>query len=217
MTRAATLAVCMAAFAAALCSSAADSTPVMVSLVAPAQAPSWNWDVAGVRLSLVYGDCRDFTGFDVGVVPRTSGEFTGLGVGGVNIVNGKLRGIELGLLNWSGYGGVAPGDRSVGVQYGIANYADSFVGLQDGFLSISTGRLSGVQYGYVNCVNDLVGVQCGSLIVLGVNVAYGSVDGCQIGILNYAQSMKWGAQIGLLNIICDNGLFPVLPILNGAF
>ena len=197
--------------------SLADSTPVMVSLVTPAQVPSWNWDVAGFRLSLLYGDCCDFAGLDIGVVQRASGSFDGLGIGGVNIVNGRLRGVQVGLLNWSGWPEVESGHRSVGVQYGGINYADSLFGLQSGYVNVSSGTLSGVQYAYVNCANDVVGVQCGGLIVLGVNVACGSVEGCQVGIVNYAQTMTCGVQIGILNIIANNGWLPVLPIINGGF
>ena len=173
--------------------------------------------MSGFRLSLLYGDCRDFAGFDIGVVSRASGSFDGLGVGGVNIVNGRLRGVQVGLLNWSGLPDAEPGRRSVGVQYGGVNYADSFLGLQSGYVNISSGALSGVQYAYVNCANDVDGVQCGGLVVLGVNVACGVVEGCQVGILNYAQRMRRGVQIGILNIIADNGWLPVLPVVNGGF
>ena len=202
---------------AAVCTSLADSTPLMVSLVAPAQLPSWNWDVAGFRLSILYGDCRDFAGLDIGVVPRTSGAFDGLGIGGVNIASGRFRGLQVGLVNWSGWEGDATGLRSLGVQYGGINYADSFKGLQDGLLNVSSGAFSGVQYGYLNCANDFSGVQCGGLLVLGVNVACGSFDGCQIGLLNYAHEVTCGVQIGILNIIARNGVFPVLPVVNGGF
>lgn len=197
--------------------SLADSTPVMVSLATPAQLPSWNWDVEGFRLSLLYGDCRDFTGFDVGVVSRASGSFDGLGVGGVNIVNGRLRGLQVGLFNWSGCGVTEEGRGSVGLQCGVVNYADVFMGMQNGYVNVSSGLLSGVQYAYINCADVVVGVQCGGLIVLGVNVAYGNVDGCQIGIVNYAQTMTYGVQIGILNIIANNGWLPVLPLVNGGF
>ena len=195
----------------------ADSTPVMVSLLAPAQVPSWDSDVSGFRLSLLYGDCHDFAGLDIGVVSRTSGAFDGLGVGGVNIANGRLRGIQAGLFNWSGCEATASGFRPVGVQYGGINCADAFLGLQSGFVSISTGELSGVQYGLLNCACGLDGVQCGQYLALGVNVVYGSAYGCQVGILNYAQEMTTGVQIGILNIIVRNGIFPVLPIVNAGF
>ena len=205
-----------AAAALSAASVAADSTPVMVSLLAPVQAPTWNWDVTGFRLSLLYGDCRDFAGLDIGVVSRTSGEFAGLGIGGVNISNERMRGLQIGLFNWSG-GDDAAESRSLGIQYGGINYADTFLGMQDGLVNVSSGKLSGVQYSYVNCARDVVGVQCGGLLVLGLNVAYGNVEGCQIGIVNYAQSVDHAVQIGIVNIIADGGLFFVLPIVNGGF
>ena len=197
-------------------SCAADTTPVMVSLLAPVQVPTWNWDVTGFRLSLLYGDCRDFAGLDIGVVSRTSGEFAGVGIGGVNVSNDRMRGLQIGLFNWSG-GKDAAESRSLGIQYGGINYVDSFLGLQDGLVNVASGKMSGVQYGYVNCAKDVFGVQCGTLIVLGVNVAWGCVDGCQIGIVNYAHNMNHGVQVGILNIIADGGWFPVLPIVNGGF
>ena len=197
--------------------SQAYSSPIMVSLLTPVQLPSREYDVAGFKLSLLYGDCRDFMGFDIGVVSRSAGEFNGLGVGGVNVVNGRFRGLQVGLVNWSGCADTTDEGCALGVQYGGINIADSFFGLQSGYVNVLYGALSGAQCGYVNCANDMHGVQCGGLIVLGVNVAWGAVSGCQIGIFNYAQRMDYGVQIGILNIIANNGLLPVLPIVNGGF
>ena len=42
----------------------ADTTPVMVSLVTPVQVPSHRYDVTGLRLSLIYGDCQGFAGLE---------------------------------------------------------------------------------------------------------------------------------------------------------
>ena len=204
-----------AAFAAV--SAAADYTPVMVSLVTPVQAPYSSYDVKGFRLSLLYGDCQDFTGLDVGVIDHTSGDFTGLAIGGINIADDCLCGVQLGLVNWNGNGNTAPGRRSVGVQFGAVNYADSFCGLQDGYLNVSSGAFRGMQYGFVNCAHDIFGAQSGCYFILGVNVVYGVMNGCQIGIVNYAHRVDKGCQIGLVNIIANNGWLPVLPILNGGF
>ena len=107
--------------------------------------------------------------------------------------------------------------RSIGVQYGLLNYVDSLLGLQDGWLNVSTGDMSGVQWGFLNCACDVSGVQCGALVVFGVNVAVGTVSGCQVGIVNYAGRMESGLQIGIVNVIARNGFLPVLPILNGGF
>ena len=119
----------------------ADETPVMVSLIAPVQAPYRSYDVTGFRLSLIYGECQDFAGFDLGVVNNTRGDFAGLAIGGVNIADDRMCGAQLGLVNWNGNDSTAPERRSVGVQLGALNYADSFRGLQDGYLNVSTGSL----------------------------------------------------------------------------
>ena len=175
---------------AAPCIHAEESSPVMLSLLNPVQWPSSQSDVGGFRLSLVYGQCDGFAGLDVGLVGCATGDFRGLAVGGA---------------------------RSVGGQYGLLNYADSLLGLQDGWLNVSTGDMSGVQWGFLNCACDVSGVQCGALVVFGVNVAVGTVRGCQVGIVNYAGRMEAGLQIGIVNVIARNGFLPVLPILNGGF
>ncbi len=213
-------AICIAAAAVAGVSSANDyptiHAPVMLSLVNPVQWPSSKSDISGFRLSLLYGECADFTGLDIGLAGRASGDFRGLSIGGANIVSRRLVGLQVGLVNWNTNGYESPGRRSVGVQYGLLNYADSLLGLQDGWINASSGNVSGLQYGFLNCAADVHGVQCGALLVLGVNVAVGSVSGCQIGIVNYAGRIESGVQVGLLNIIARGGAFPVLPILNGS-
>ena len=206
-----------AAALAAHCVRADESSPVMLSLFAPVQYPSARSDVAGFRLSLLYGECDDFAGLDIGLVGRATGGFRGLSIGGVNIVSERLYGLQVGLVNLNLNANEDPGSRSIGVQYGFLNCADSFFGLQDGWINISPGKVSGLQYGFVNCASDVAGAQCGSLLLLGVNVAVGRVSGCQVGILNYACEMQSGLQIGIVNIIARNGFFPVLPIVNGGF
>lgn len=207
------LAVCATAAGALF----AETTPVMVSLFTPVQAPASSYDVTGLRLSLIYGDCQEFTGLDIGIVNHAAGGFTGLGVGGANVADGTVYGVQLGLLNWNGNGATDWANRSVGGQLGIVNYADSFCGLQDGFLNISGEMFSGLQYGLVNVVDDVRGVQCGYWVIFGVNIASGHVRGCQFGLVNYADTMESGLQIGLVNIISNNGWLPVLPIVNGHF
>ena len=197
--------------------SIADETPVMVSLITPVQAPYRSYDVTGFRLSLIYGECQDFAGLDLGVIGHARGDFSGLAVGGVNIADERLYGVQFGLVNWNGNDDVEKGRSSIGVQLGLVNYADSFCGLQNGYINVSSGMIQGAQYGLFNCAHDMFGVQCGSYLFLGVNVTYGVLNGCQIGILNYAHSVDNGCQIGFVNIIANGGWFPVLPILNGGF
>lgn len=202
--------------AAAPLARADESSPVMISLLSPVQWPSAQSDVAGFGLSLVYGECNEFAGLDIGLTNGADG-FRGLALGGANIVSDRLVGLQVGLANWNSNGRTEPSRRSIGVQYGFLNCADSLLGLQDGWLNVSTGNMSGVQWGFLNCARDVSGVQCGSLFVLGVNVATGTVRGCQLGIVNYAGSMESGLQLGIVNVVARNGFSPVLPILNGGF
>ena len=211
------LAAALLAVAATPFTCAAESSPVMLSLLNPVQWPSSQSDVGGFRLSLLYGQCDDFAGLDIGLVGCATGDFNGLSIGGVNIVSRRLVGLQVGLVNWNSNGDVSSARRSIGVQYGLLNYVDSLLGLQDGWLNVSTGDMSGVQWGFLNCACDVSGVQCGALVVFGVNVAVGTVSGCQVGIVNYAGRMESGLQIGIVNVIARNGFLPVLPILNGGF
>ena len=194
-----------------------DTTPVMVSLVTPVQAPSRSYDVTGLRLSLIYGECQEFTGLDVGVIGNARKGFTGLAVGGLNFAGERLYGAQVGLVNWNGNGDASWERRSVGAQIGVLNYADTFCGLQSGYVNIAGESFMGLQASLVNCAHDLYGVQCGCYFILGVNVAGGTVRGCQIGLINYANTVERGCQIGLVNVISQNGWLPVLPIVNGHF
>ena len=195
----------------------AESTPVMVSLVTPVQAPSRNYDVTGFRLSLLYGDCHDFTGLDIGVAQRTAGDFAGLGIGGVNIAGGQFYGGQIGVVNWNSSSSMDWGERSVGAQIGLFNCSDSFCGLQDGLINASQKSFVGWQSGVVNFADDLSGLQSGFWLIGAVNVAHGNVNGAQIGLVNFANTMENGVQIGIVNIIARNGWVPVLPLVNGGF
>jgi len=194
----------------------ADTTPVMVSLVTPVQAPDATWDVTGLRLSLIYGECNEFTGLDIGIANRSKGDFYGLGIGGGNIVHGSVYGAQVGIVNWNDNGNVPWKDCSCGLQWGIVNKADTFCGCQSGLLNVSE-TFSGLQESFVNYAKDLRGVQCGVYFIFGVNIAGGAVHGCQVGLVNYAAEMVEGLQIGLVNIIGRNGWAPVLPFVNGHF
>ena len=79
--------------------SVAGTSPVMVSLFTPVQAPGSSYDVGGFRLSLIYGECHDFTGLDIGLVSHSSGDFTGLAIGGFNVSDEQFYGLQLGVAN----------------------------------------------------------------------------------------------------------------------
>ncbi|MBP5285368.1 MAG: hypothetical protein ILO34_04590 [Kiritimatiellae bacterium] len=194
---------------------AAESAPFMLSLLQPVQLPDGGRDVGGVRISLVYGGCRNMKGLDLGIAGHCDGDFSGLAVGGVNIVDGRLFGVQAGLVNWNGNG--ETGSHSIGVQAGLLNNAGDLGGVQYGWINRSSVRMSGLQSGLLNWADDLHGAQLGSYFVLGVNICSGTMQGCQIGLVNWAERIDGGIQIGLLNIVRRNGWLPVLPVINGGF
>jgi hypothetical protein len=123
-------------------------TPVMVSLMTPAQAPSPEWDVKGVRINLLYGRCQNLYGLDVGLVNHTVGKEVGLAVGLVNYTEQRFTGLQI--------GGVNIGEEVNAMQVGIYNEADDLSGVQIGL--INHARIArGVQVGLINVIenNDL--------------------------------------------------------------
>ena len=116
-------------------------------------------------------------------------------------------GLALGLVNGST-------GHSSGLSVGILNYADSYSGLQWGFVNYTKNDFSGWQGGplfglLVSALNytggNMTGFQCGV-----VNYA-GKLSGLQLGVVNYAELVDSGVQIGLLNIMPENRFFSGLP------
>jgi hypothetical protein len=106
-------------------------------------------------------------------------------------------GFALGIVNGS------TGD-SCGMSWGVVNYAESYSGLQLGFVNYVSDSLTGVQLG-------------------GVNVAT-RASGLQWGFVNYAEDLH-GVQVGFINIAANNPWFDefpdklatVFPIVNWSF
>jgi hypothetical protein len=128
----------------------------------------------------------------------SGGNMAGVQVGGV-LNNNNLRtdGLQIaGVLNVTGI-------RSTGMQIGgVANinrykaYGLQFAGVYNFTRYTNVGlQISGV----MNHAGNIKGVQVGLL-----NFSH-RVDGLQIGLINYAVSAKYGAQIGLINIVQKNG------------
>jgi hypothetical protein len=136
-------------------------TPFMLSFVTPLQVPTRDFDVAGLRLNLVYGECRNFQGLDIGAVGRatgnskgihlallatvTDGDAVGLHVGTVSYVKGQFNGLQLGAVNYASRAGAG--------QIGIFNGADHITGFQIGVINV-TKTMIGVQIGVVNVIRD---------------------------------------------------------------
>jgi hypothetical protein len=120
-------------------------TPVMISLLTPAQAPTPEWDVKGLRLNILYGRCQNLYGLDVGLVNHTVGKGVGLAVGLVNYTEKSFTGLQV--------GGVNIGEEVSALQIGIYNEADDLSGLQIGLIN-HTRIARGVQIGFINVIED---------------------------------------------------------------
>ena len=101
--------------------------PLGLSLVTPpVQLPSPSHTVFGAMVNVGYGQVRNLSVLDVGVVNNVTEGMTGLEFGAVNLAG-----------------------TCVGAQVGGVNYASTVVGVQFGILNIA-GRLHGLQLGLVN-------------------------------------------------------------------
>lgn len=118
--------------------------------------------------------------------------------------NSKMTGLELGLVNHT------TGEQT-GLTYGLVSYVEGpFTGWQNDVICIADQRFLGLQSGAFNMSRDGHGVQLGF-----VNVT-DRMSGVQIGIVNYTKVMDKGLQIGIGNIITEDGI-PFLPIVNWRF
>jgi hypothetical protein len=177
----------------------AATSPVSLGILPPIQFPASDYNVTGLRVSALWGEHRDVSGIDVGLLGNiTDGKFAGIGVSGlVNYTKGET---TITGLQFAGLANINKQKTTVaGVQAALVNAntaADSVAGLQIGLVNLSEHT-------------DIYGFQVGAY-----NVA-NSVHGFQIGIVNVVQNLH-GLQIGLVNVN-HTGLFYVSPILNFGF
>lgn len=138
-------------------------TPFMFSLVTPLQVPPADFDVGGLRLSLLYGECHDFVGLDIGTVGRATGDADGFQAALVaNVVGGGGLGLQVAPVN------CVLGDYA-GLQIGAANYVKSLQGLQIGALFNRADYVEGAQIGLINVTRQMIGVQLGLVNVVQDN------------------------------------------------
>jgi len=97
--------------------------------------------------------------------------------------------------------------ESVGFSWGfLLNYADSYKGIQLALVNYTQANFLGWQAGIVDYTEGSVkGLQTGL-----VNYA-GNLTGLQLGILNYAATATTGVQIGIINLLPQNGWFTKFP------
>lgn len=122
----------------------AQEKPIQLSLVSPIQIVPPDQAIAGVRLSLLYGENTYVSGLDWGLVSHcTSGmskgvqfglvgvvdeDFMGWQNNVVNLTQRDFEGFQWGLVNYAGHAN--------GFQLGIVNYAVTMKGLQIGIVNI---------------------------------------------------------------------------------
>ena len=132
---------------------------------------------------------------------------TGLRLSVLYTKNASVQYVDLGFgFNYSTGNGL-------GVQWALVSKTDgTFSGWQSGLAAITEKRFTGLQTGAFTSAPDGQGVQFGF-----VNTAT-SWNGLQLGIVNYTERMTGGGlQVGLINIIRQGGVAPVLPLVNFTF
>jgi hypothetical protein len=142
------------------------ASPLGFSLVNPAEVPGDDYSIKGLRLSLIYGNHRNVSGIDLGLIGNfTEQDFKGTAISGIfnhtagdtTIVGAQIAGIvNINKARASIYGvqfaiGANLGEYTdiYGVQIGLYNRAREVYGLQIGLLNYAT-NLHGVQIGLLN-------------------------------------------------------------------
>ena len=139
-------------------------TPFMLSFVSPLQVPPRDFDCGGLRLNLVYGECRDFDGLDLGTVGRATGHGNGFQAALLaNIVDGDGLGLQFAPVNY------VKGEYA-GLQAGVANYSAKAKTFQLGFYN-GAEHIEGLQIGVINTTRTMIGVQIGLVNVIQDNDA----------------------------------------------
>ena len=138
-------------------------TPFMLSFAAPLEVPFRDFNVGGLRLNIIYGECHDFDGLDLGFVGRATGHGNGLQSCAINIVDGDGMGLQA---NW--LVGFVKGEYD-GFQVGAVNYAEKAHALQIGVLFNGADFIQGCQIGLINVARTMIGVQIGLVNVIQDN------------------------------------------------
>ena len=133
-------------------------SPVLFSLFTPVQWAPADYDVAGLRLNLIYGRCCNFDGLDLGFVSVSDGHSNALAVDIVNYVRGDGCGLDVALAN------VFEGDYK-GMQIGLANFNGSGDCWQTGVINRCYDGL-GLQIGVINLAEHFEGLQIGVVNVI---------------------------------------------------
>lgn len=121
--------------------------------------------------------------------------FTGVQVTGFsNVANSHITGIQ-----FSGFSNVTTGPTNGFQAAGFANYSrGNHAGQLSGFANINTGNQSGIQVsGFANVTTEeVVGTQ-----ISGFFNSASKLNGLQLGLVNYVDSLQSGTVIGVFNYV----------------
>lgn len=177
----------MAVMAVLMSSVTQAATPVMFSSVNNFNAPDAH-EVAGVRVSALYGKVDQVKGLDLAVVGMSETNTTkgvNLGIFGAHKINQQMTGASLGLLNWNK-------GTTVGANVGAVNITHNVRGANISLVNYSQGNTA-VDLGAAN---------------------FSQASTVQVGVFNKTSKLE-GVQIGLINC-AENGFLPCFPIFNFA-
>ncbi len=128
-------------------SAVAQGDPVQLSLFNPVQIVPENQSVSGLRLSLIYGVNANMTGFDWGLVTKTTGTFSGVQWAGVGLVNRDFTGWQANFVS------ITDGSFKGLQMSGIYSYANHVNGVQFSLIN-SAGSMKGIQIGLLNFIKQ---------------------------------------------------------------
>ncbi len=169
--------------------------------------------IAAAACALTAGSFAETAGFQLSLTPDIAIEDRTTDINGVSIGVWNENPSEK--FQWQfGFVNGATGD-STGVQTWLPiplltlfNYADSYTGVQLGVVNYVKQDFTGAQLGLVNYTEGaVIGLQAPAIF----NYA-NTMNGIQFGLVNYAEMVEnWAFQIGLANIINENGWFDDFP------
>ncbi len=125
-----------------------NSSPIAVDLFPPVQFPSSDFEVKGLRLSIV-GKNRGSSGLDIGLLGNMTDQwFNGIAIAGLynyNKTAADIFGLQVaGIANVNGIA-----SNLYGVQIALYNKVNKVYGLQIGLINVAK-ELHGVQIGLIN-------------------------------------------------------------------
>lgn len=164
----------------------------------------FNGGLDGVEFSGLAGLLKgDMSGVQfAGLVNTAGGNVRGLQAAGlVNVGGGTLNGLQL-----SGLTSIQGGDIRGAQISGLAGIGgNSMQGAQiSGLVSVAGDTLKGIQ------INGLAGIVTGSIKGAQISGLFNyakTLDGVQIGLFNYADTIRKGVPIGLFSIVGHGGYY----------